>query len=139
MADLAQLAYHAYGSVTDFKNYQGLPMPKWEDLTPKIQKAWGAAAERVATEVRSPTGDLKEIEAKVAGLKEAVAGGFVSSFVTVDLIEVVRFMFDQMCNPTVVFQGISKTDTRSLFDAVTDAAKRRNVVFAKEEQSEDRA
>lgn len=42
--ELARQAYEAYGKVTDFKNYQGLPMPKWEDLTPKIREAWEAAS-----------------------------------------------------------------------------------------------
>lgn len=53
---LAREAYHAYGSVTDFKNYQGLPMPKWEDLTPKIRDAWVAAAARVAALTATPGG-----------------------------------------------------------------------------------
>lgn len=39
-----QYAYIAYGTTTDFKNYQGLPMPKWEDLTDTIRAAWEAAA-----------------------------------------------------------------------------------------------
>lgn len=37
--------YYVYGSVTDFKNYQGLPMPNWADLTEKIQLAWNAVAD----------------------------------------------------------------------------------------------
>lgn len=37
---LAKKAYHAYGETTNFKNYQGLPMPEWENLGEKIQKAW---------------------------------------------------------------------------------------------------
>jgi hypothetical protein len=40
----AEEIYNVYGSAVDFKNYQGLPMPKWEDLTPKIQGAWTAVA-----------------------------------------------------------------------------------------------
>lgn len=40
---LAKRAYEAYGKVTDFKNYQGLPMPKWEELSDKIKQAWLAA------------------------------------------------------------------------------------------------
>lgn len=40
---LAEQAYQAYGAVTDFKNYQGLPMPKWAELPPKIREAWCAA------------------------------------------------------------------------------------------------
>lgn len=39
-----EYAYMAYGATTDNKNYQGLPMPKWEDLTDKIREAWEAAA-----------------------------------------------------------------------------------------------
>lgn len=41
---LAKQSYMAYGSVTEFKNYQGLPMPEWEALTDKIHEAWGAAS-----------------------------------------------------------------------------------------------
>jgi hypothetical protein len=40
---LAKHAYEAYGATTDFKNYQGLPMPKFEDLPTLIQAAWLAA------------------------------------------------------------------------------------------------
>ena len=47
--EYAQLAYAAYGKVTDFKNYQGLPMPKWEELPPKIQEAWVAAVREIVT------------------------------------------------------------------------------------------
>lgn len=42
---LARSAYEAYGRTTDFKNYQGLPMPRWDDLGEAIQLAWTAAAE----------------------------------------------------------------------------------------------
>lgn len=41
---LAQIAYAAYGETVAWKNYQGLPMPTWEKLPPKIQEAWRAAA-----------------------------------------------------------------------------------------------
>lgn len=37
---LAKRAYEAYGKTVDFKNYQGLPMPKWEDLSTIIRLAW---------------------------------------------------------------------------------------------------
>lgn len=52
----AKEAYLAYGQTTDFKNYQGLPMPRWEDLTPRIKEAWIAAATRVADLVVSTNG-----------------------------------------------------------------------------------
>lgn len=41
---LAIQAYYAYGAVTDFKNFQGNPMPEWEDLTDAIRAAWKHAA-----------------------------------------------------------------------------------------------
>lgn len=42
---LAQIAYDAYGESVGWKNYQGLPMPSWEDLPPAIQQAWRAAVD----------------------------------------------------------------------------------------------
>lgn len=40
----AKFAYVAYGKARDFENYQGLPMPAWEDLPPDIVEAWCAVA-----------------------------------------------------------------------------------------------
>ncbi len=37
---LAQSAYHSYGAVTDYLNYQGLPMPEWKELPDTIRSAW---------------------------------------------------------------------------------------------------
>ena len=45
---LAREAYDAYGSVTDFKNFRGEPMPAFDNLPPQIQDAWKEAARRVA-------------------------------------------------------------------------------------------
>ncbi len=45
---LARQAYRAYGMVTGFKNYQGNPMPAYDDLGETIQEAWRAAALQVA-------------------------------------------------------------------------------------------
>lgn len=50
---LAKDMYRAYGEVTEFKNYQGLPMPEWAELTPKIQEAWRAAAFTAGQSVRT--------------------------------------------------------------------------------------
>lgn len=41
---LARVAYDAYGTVTDHKNFQGNPMPEYDDLTPLIKTAWEAVA-----------------------------------------------------------------------------------------------
>lgn len=52
--DLAQIAYAAYGDSTGQRNYQGLPMPSWDDLTLPIQEAWTAAATAVRDAVQDP-------------------------------------------------------------------------------------
>lgn len=44
----AREAYRAYGQTTDFKNYQGLPMPAWDDLPEKIREAWVNASTAAA-------------------------------------------------------------------------------------------
>lgn len=41
---LAQIAYTAYGKTTNFKNYQGSPMPSWDSLPSSIKSAWMQAA-----------------------------------------------------------------------------------------------
>lgn len=37
---LANMAYLAYGQMTDYKNFRGDPMPDFDDLPEKIQAAW---------------------------------------------------------------------------------------------------
>lgn len=51
---LAKVAYHAYGAEADWKNYQGLPMPQWDDLGDAIQGAWVQAANAVVKELNGP-------------------------------------------------------------------------------------
>jgi hypothetical protein len=53
---LARIAYEAYGNVTGGKNYQGLPMPAWDDLPQQIRDAWDAAAGEVV-DAWSPAND----------------------------------------------------------------------------------
>lgn len=63
--------YAVYGSVTDFKNYQGLPLPKWEDLTETIQRAWNAVADaRPPIEADLGTRDMRQIFHALAYEKE---------------------------------------------------------------------
>ena len=50
---LAKAAYSRYGSVTDFKNYQGLPMPEWDALTDKIRAAWRMATGKILIEFQN--------------------------------------------------------------------------------------
>lgn len=42
--ELARIAYKKYGQVTDFKNYQGFPMPEFDALPDKIKEAWEQAS-----------------------------------------------------------------------------------------------
>ena len=49
--ELARIAYAAYGKTTDFKNYQGLPMPEYDELTDKIKQAWQASVTAVCEAV----------------------------------------------------------------------------------------
>lgn len=43
----ARIAYTAYGRVTDFKNFRGEPMPKFDDLPENIRQAWQAASQTI--------------------------------------------------------------------------------------------
>lgn len=58
--DLARAAYAAYSEVTGGLNYQGLPMPSWEDLSDTIQGAWAAAAIAVFRKAK-PAADPSQI------------------------------------------------------------------------------
>lgn len=50
---LARTAYAAYGGTTDHKNYQGLPMPEFDDLGERIQEAWRNAVASVVPGTQS--------------------------------------------------------------------------------------
>lgn len=63
---LARAAYARYGAVTDFKNFQGNPMPAWEALPAKIQEAWVNAA--------NPPVTVESVNTQVAQLFNGEAG-----------------------------------------------------------------
>lgn len=46
--ELGKIAYLAYGDSVGWKNYQGLPMPQWDQLSVAIQGGWIAAAVKIA-------------------------------------------------------------------------------------------
>ena len=48
---LANMAYLAYGQVTDHKNFRGEPMPDFDDLPDKIRSAWVNAVKAVRRRV----------------------------------------------------------------------------------------
>ena len=61
--ELARAAYADYGATTDWKNYQGLPMPAWEDLPETIRTAWRAAVRGTTARVLSAySQDMKDRE-----------------------------------------------------------------------------
>lgn len=51
---IAVAAYNAYGSVVDFKNQQGQPMPSFDQLPSTIQSAWERAARTVSECLQNP-------------------------------------------------------------------------------------
>lgn len=54
--ELGQVAYRAYGEITGFKNYQGLPMPEFDELGRVIKTAWMFAAKAVEHVLLTPPG-----------------------------------------------------------------------------------
>jgi len=47
LTQYAESAYNAYGKTTDFKNFQGNPMPVWVNLPEHIKTAWKSAVNDV--------------------------------------------------------------------------------------------
>ncbi len=50
--ELARVAYEAYAADSDWKNYQGNPMPQWQDLPENIRQHWRAAIKKVTELLR---------------------------------------------------------------------------------------
>lgn len=48
---LGRIAYDAYSDDLENENAQGQPLPSWNDLSPRRQDAWSAAAEAVANQL----------------------------------------------------------------------------------------
>lgn len=46
---LAKIGYQAYGDKADWKNYQGFPMPTWENLPENIKGYWIAVATAITS------------------------------------------------------------------------------------------
>lgn len=56
---LARSAYDAYGRAVGYKNFQGKPMPEWDQLGEKVKAGWRAASHSVAHEVAKMLSDPK--------------------------------------------------------------------------------
>lgn len=56
---IAEEAYNAYGRTTEFKNYQGLDMPKFKDLPHLIQEAWENACLKACQVVNEKFGGME--------------------------------------------------------------------------------
>jgi len=50
----AEIAYTAYAEHQGWKNYAGLPIPRWQEVRPDIQEAWDAAVTAVLDIERLP-------------------------------------------------------------------------------------
>lgn len=46
--NIAAFGYEAYAESSGNKNYQGNPMPKWDDLPKEIKQHWAAAARAIS-------------------------------------------------------------------------------------------
>ena len=46
--NLARIGYEAYGDAASWQNYEGKPMPQWDELPIHIREKWGAAARAIA-------------------------------------------------------------------------------------------
>lgn len=44
---LAKTGYEAYGARADWKNSEGGPMPRWDDLGPDTRDKWAEAARAI--------------------------------------------------------------------------------------------
>lgn len=47
MGNLAQVAYEAYAEHQGWKNYQGNPIPQWDEVREDIKQAWQAAVDAI--------------------------------------------------------------------------------------------
>jgi hypothetical protein len=54
--ELARVAYQAYAKSTGGKNFQGQPMPGWDDLPPHITTAWMEATSSTVYEASKVLG-----------------------------------------------------------------------------------
>jgi len=57
----ARSVYAAYGQATNFKDFQGQPLPKWEDLPKEVQVSWV----KVSKEVLRHENELRETPFRV--------------------------------------------------------------------------
>lgn len=58
--DIAASSYRAYAASTGNKNFQGNPMPTWDELPRRIQIAWEAAVRQAGLCQALPSSDLDE-------------------------------------------------------------------------------
>ncbi len=78
--ELAPKMYYSYGDETEHKNYQGLPMPLYEDLPPKIKSAWEVAAERAINEMFKDTTNWRHSYNERENSEIDFAGIYVDKF-----------------------------------------------------------
>lgn len=50
LESLAKAGYGAYGTLAEWKNFEGKPMPQWGELRPDIRDKWVAATRAILDE-----------------------------------------------------------------------------------------
>lgn len=55
MLSIAQAAYEAYGDSIAWTNFQGGPLPRWDELRPAVQESWVRAGFAAITAWRALT------------------------------------------------------------------------------------
>ena len=100
--ELAELAYKAYGKVTDNKNFRGEEMPAFENLPDLIKKAWIEASLTVyhIAEPKPTTmiTTYKELEAALEGQKKAFPAVGREIAVAVTQLHTSKLRFDDDLN-----------------------------------------
>jgi len=51
---LGEIGYNAYGDRAKWRNYEGKPMPKWDEVPQHIRDKWAVAARAIRHEVCKP-------------------------------------------------------------------------------------
>lgn len=55
VAEMAEVAYRAYGDRAEWKNHLGRPMPQWAELPENIRSYWGSAVSAVLADAAGRT------------------------------------------------------------------------------------
>lgn len=91
MSDLGRKQYEDYGNFVHWKNFQGNPMPKWDELPQTIRGAWAAVAQGCQSDGQADMefrfqddGTVKVVDRMVVGEYDHNVGSYTLSKEFVD-------------------------------------------------------